>query len=279
MKSVGNQVLDVTKLPLKPAPADIEHYLRKIYEDDPDRPFTIRMSNIGKPLCQLQMEQSKTAKVENDWNLPLRFMYGAIVEGLAVSTLKHSGINVEEEQTKVELSIAGHVINGTLDLVIDGRVWDIKSASEHGYREKFASYEALKEQDTFGYLCQLYGYAEARKLPPGGFIVINKSSGEIKVLEVPDNWQEEQNRCLTIIENNVKVLVTASAFKRCFDDIDETFKKRFTGNKRLGVTCSYCPFRYACWEGLKHLPNLNSTAYEKPYVYYTKVTNENSITA
>lgn len=276
MKSAGNSVLDVTKLPLTPAPSDVEYYLRKIYEDDPNRPFTIRMSNIGKPLCQLQMEKNKASAVDNDWNLPLKFMYGAIIEGLTVSVLKHSGINVEEEQTKVMLEVKDGknsftCVSGTLDLVVDGRVWDIKSASEYSYREKFSSYEALKEQDTFGYLCQIYGYAKARDLPPGGFIVVNKTTGEIKCLEVPQDYFAEQERCLQIIENNVRVLVYDEKFKRCFSDKDETFRKNLTGNKILVSPCTYCSFKYACWPDLKYLPNLNSTAYEKPYVYYTRV--------
>lgn len=280
MKAVGNSVLDVTKLPLKPAPADVEHYLRKIYEADPARPFRISMSNIGKPLCQLQMEQAKAEAVEDDYNLPLRFMFGAIIEGLTVSVLKHSGIKVNEEQTKVELPIDVRIepkvintytIPGTLDLVLEGRVWDIKSASEYAFKEKFNSYEALKEDDTFGYLPQLYGYSAARKLPPGGFIVINKSSGQIKVLPVMADYAEEQARCLSIITENVKILHTKGAFKRCFEDEDEKFQKRLTGNKRLGSTCGFCKFKYSCWPGLQHLPNLNSTAFEKPYVYYTKV--------
>lgn len=270
MKSVGNSVLDVTKLPLKPAASDLEYFLQKIYEDDPNRPFTIRMSNIGRPLCQLQAEQQGFKPVEDDWYLPLKFMYGAIVEGLTMSVLRHAGIKIDEEQTKVRLHTPLANIDGTLDLSIDSRIWDIKSASDYSFKEKFASYDSLKADDTFGYLCQLYGYSKARDLPPGGFIVVNKTTGEIKVLEVPDDYQAEQDRCLQIINENVRVLTTDTTFKRCFEDQDETFKKKLTGNKRLGITCSYCKFRYSCWPGLQHLPNLNSTAYEKPYVYYTK---------
>ena len=201
-------------------------------------------------------------------------MYGGIIEGLTVSIIRHAGIKIDEEQTHVILPVNGVDIPGTLDIVLDGKVWDIKSASSYAFKEKFTSYEALAAQDTFGYLCQLYGYSKARGLPPGGWIVIDKSSGCIKVLPVPDNWQPEMDRCLSIIENNVKILSTKEEFKRCFEALDEKFQKRFTGNKILGTECSFCKYRYSCWPELKYLPNPNSKAYERTYRYYTQINTQ-----
>lgn len=270
MKQVGKAPLEMEEKLLKPATKDVEHFLKKMFEDDPNRPFSIRMSNIGRPLCQLQMDKAKANKVDNDWNYPLRMMYGSIVEGLTVSILKHSGINVEEEQTAVKLAIAGITINGTLDLVIDGKVWDIKSASQYAYKEKFASYESLRDSDDFGYLPQLYGYAKARGCAAGGWIVVDKSSGDIKIVAVPDSWQSEQQEALQLIERNVKALTGDIQFRRCFEDKSETFNRKFTGNRVLAIQCTYCPFRYSCWEGLKHLPSASSKAFDRPYKYYTE---------
>ena len=276
MKTVGKTSVKVDDLLLKPASKDVDYFLQKIYEDDPNRPFTIRMSNIGRPLCQLQMEMNKAEAVDDDWNLPLKFMYGAVIEGLTVSVLKHSGIKVLEEQTPVALDIGGIKVKGTLDLVLeDDAVWDIKSASEYSYRNKFASYESLKEQDDFGYLGQLFGYAKAANKKPGGFIVINKSSAEVKVCSIPEQYQEDSDACLTKIAENIKVLTSNGKFQRQFEDKPETFKKRFTGNKVLESPCTFCRYKYACWPKLQHLPSLMSAAYEKPYKYYTEITNEN----
>lgn len=279
MKKVGKTSVHMDDLLLKPATKDIEHYLRKVYEDDPNRPFTIRMSNIGKPLCQLQMEKAKAAAVEDDWHLPLRFMYGGIIEGLTVSVLRHAGVNIIEEQTKVSVPFRhasfGRIdIEGTLDLVIDGKVWDIKSASPYAFQEKFASYESMKRDDNFGYMAQLYGYAKGRDIAPGGWIVVDKSSGNIKVVEVPFDYAGEMALYLTRMENNVKVLTSNADFKRCFEDKDETFKKRFTGNKVLQSPCTFCKFKYSCWNGLRHLPVFESTAYERPYRFYTQITSQ-----
>lgn len=278
MKTVANSSVSNTDL-LKPSEKELQHYIQKAYEDDPNRPFTIRMSNIGQPLCQLQMAKNKAQKVDDDVNHPFRMMYGAIVESLAVSTLKHAGINVQEEQTPVKLSIGGISISGTLDLVIDGKVWDVKSCSPYSYKEKFASYETLKADDTFGYRSQVFGYAKARGISPGGFVVIDKSSGEIKVIAMPENYQNDEAECLKTIENNVKVLASSSeisTFDRCFTDKEEVFKKRYTGNRVLDSTCSFCKFKYSCWPDLKFLPVPHSTAFDKPYKYYT-VYNENTI--
>lgn len=280
MRTVGTTIVDVNKHPLKPAQKDVEYFLQKMYEDDPNRPFTLRMSNVARPLCQLQMDKARikdTQVVEDDWNFPLRMMYGSIIEGLTVSILRHSGIKIDEEQTPVKLCIADTIISGTLDLVIDGRVWDIKSASPISFRDKFASYETLKREDHLGYLGQLYGYSKARGLPAGGWIVIDKSSGEIKVLAAPDEQKAEFDEQLSIIENNVKIVGSGEAFKRSFSDKDETYKKKLTGNKVLESPCIFCKHRYNCWPGLQHLPSFMSTAFDKPYKYYTKVTNENTI--
>lgn len=276
MKTVAKQSVHVEDLLLKPATKDIEHYLRKTYEDDPNRPFTLRLSAIGKPLCQQQLEKAKAPSVDNDYNMPLRMMYGAIIEGLLVSILRHSGIIIDEEQTPVALPVlTGNkhytMISGTLDLVIEGKVWDIKSASPQAFKDKFSSYESLKSDDTFGYLPQLYGYSAARRLPPGGWIVIDKSSGEIRVLPVPDDYDAEISRCLKIIQDNVIILLSDAKFKRQFEAQDEKFNKKFTGNKILKSPCIYCSKRYSCWEGLQYLPVEHSTAYDKPYRHYVKL--------
>lgn len=270
MKRIGAAPLEMEEQLLKPASKDVEHFIKKLYEEDPNRPFTIRMSNIGKPLCQLQMEKAKAARVDNEWNFALRMLYGGVIEGLVVNIMRRAGINIEEEQTHVKLAIAGIEINGTLDLVIDGKVWDIKSASQYAYKEKFADYETLKASDDFGYLPQLYGYAKARGCSPGGWIVIDKSSGDIKIVEVPEQWEPEQQASLQLIERNVKAIIGNVQFRRCFEDKPETFNRKLTGNKVLPIQCTYCPFRYSCWEGLQHLPVANSKAFDKPFKYFTQ---------
>lgn len=269
MQRVGASPIEMGERLQGLAERDVGHYLRKLYEEDPNRPFTIRMSNIGRPLCQLQMDQAGKKKVASDWNFPLRMMYGGVIEGVSVALMREAGINIEEEQTKVTLKLDNIDISGTLDLVIDGRVWDVKSASQYSYKEKFKSYESLKESDELGYLCQLYGYSKARALPPGGWIVVDKSSGEMKFLEVPDSWEADSDTAIQTMTDNATALINNTKFKRCFTDKPEFFKKKPTGNMVLDHPCIYCPFKYECWPNLQYLPIMNSTAYDKNYKYYT----------
>jgi len=250
---------------------DIEHYYKKMIEDDPRRGFTIRMSSIGRPLCQQQMEKAQADAVEDDANHPLRMFFGGVVEATTVSMLRHAGINIEAEQGAVRLNLGGVEISGTYDLKIDGAIWDVKSASPHAFMTKFQSYQSLKEDDPFGYLGQLYGYAKAENVKPGGWFVIDKSSGIIKVLPVPDEYESDMNESLAKMEANVLALVSNAPFKRCFEDRVETFKKRPTGNRVLTPPCSYCKHRYACWPNLQYLPSVESKSFDPPYKYYTEI--------
>lgn len=275
MQRIATQSVPISDELLKPAMKDVEHYFKKMYEEDPNKEFKLRISSIGRPLCQLQMEKAKTPSIGDEWNNPLRMLMGGVLEATMVCLMKAAGVNIEEEQTKVTLDLGFTKIDGTLDLVIDGKIWDVKSASSYTYKEKWGSYETLKTDDYFGYLSQLYGYSEARGLPPGGWIIIDKSSGHIKVVEVPENYESDKRDALALISKNVNALMNDTKFERCFKDIDETFKKRYTGNKVLESPCIFCKFRYSCWSDLQYLPSQLSTAYDKPYKHYTKLGERN----
>ena len=66
------------------------------------------------------------------------------------------------------------------DIVIDGAVDDIKSASNWSYTNKFESFDTLRQGDAFGYVAQLAGYAKAADKRAGGWWVVNKANGEFK---------------------------------------------------------------------------------------------------
>lgn len=302
MQKVATQSVAISDELLQPAVRDITHYLRKMMEEDPNRDFTLRMSNIGRPLCQLKMAKAEAPALQDEWNNPLRMFFGGVIEATAICVLKAAGINIEEEQTAVTLEVpynqdivngrAGKprfgmerrtIINGTLDLVIDGKVWDVKSSSAYMFEHKFGSYQTLKENDEFGYMAQMFGYAKARGIPAGGWIVVDKSSGIIKIIEVPaDQHDADMEQQLTAIRRTVTAILMNEPFERCFVAVDEKFKKRYTGAQYLESPCIFCKFRYGCWPGLQYLPNQSSTAFEKPYKFYTKLpesnlSNENTI--
>jgi hypothetical protein len=250
---------------------------RHLSEERESGDFRLRMSNIGRPLCQLQMEQAETPRLPNDYNFAPKMAMGSMTEALAVLVMKHAGIPVTDEQKRVALKITVDdrevTINGSLDVVIDGAVWDVKSTSEQGFK-KFNDYSTLKREDTFGYIQQLFGYAYAAGLKPGGWIVVEKTSQKWKFLPVPDDWKQEQEEAMRSIWNTAKAILTREPFRRCFEEQDEFFRKKPTGNKYISSPCSYCEYRNSCWPTLEYARNPASSAKTPTYKYYTHLSEE-----
>ena len=149
---------------------DVMDALRKQFGSGESRKdFRLRMSNLGRPTCQLWFEKNKpelaSAKPNN---FMMNMMLGDIVEAVFKGLLKASGVKYEDPEN-VELEVDDTKINGTYDLVIDDAVDDIKSASSWSYDNKFESFETLSEGDAFGYIAQLVGYAKASNKKVGGW--------------------------------------------------------------------------------------------------------------
>ena len=162
--------------------------LRKQFAEERRSKFEPRMSNIGRPLCQLQME-SKNVKGEGQpYNVKMRNTFGDLIEALAIFVLKSSGVVIEDEQKNVKYKFGESDIKGRLDVKIDKKVWDIKSASPYSFEKKFGTaggFEEVIKDDAFGYASQGYLYSASEKIPFGGWIVINKSTGEWTVCDTP----------------------------------------------------------------------------------------------
>ena len=154
------------------------------------------MSGLGRPVCQ-QLLEKRGIEQETPYNLLFRFLFGDLVESIAVLVLEQAKVDIVAKQKPVKLTIDGHRCKWHVDLIIrdefgQEKVWDVKSASEWAFKFKYTGYggyEKIKEDDPFGYVMQGHLYGEATGLPFGGWIVVNKSSGEIvAVVEAPE-WQ------------------------------------------------------------------------------------------
>ena len=86
------------------------------------------MSNIGRPLCQLQMEAKGVKGEGQPYNVRMRNTFGDLIEALSIFVMKSAGIKLKNEQKKVRYEFDGGKIDGKQDVEIDGKVWDIKSA-------------------------------------------------------------------------------------------------------------------------------------------------------
>ena len=118
-------------------------------------------------------------------------------------------------------------------------------------------------------------YGESQDKDFGGWIAINKSTGEWTVCETPPAVDEHKKKALKSAEDNFTALKEGKPFKRCYDDIAETFRSKPTGNRVLGFVCSYCPYKLPCWgsDKLQLLPQQQSKGKNPKWVWYTSVTN------
>ena len=236
-----------------------------------------RMSSIGRPLCQLQMEAKGIKGEGAPYNSKMRNTFGDLIEALAIFVMKSAGVNIEDEHKKVQYEKDGSIIDGEYDTKIDQKIWDIKSASPYSFEKKFGEsggFEAVAEDDAFGYVPQGYLYSESLKLPFGGWIVINKSTGEWTVCETPIADSEYRSKALSLAINNAKALENDEPFKKCYEDIEETFRGKKTGNRVLGTVCSFCPYKLPCWGSkVQLLPQQQSQGKNPKWVWYTEVNN------
>lgn len=251
--------------------------LHKQFNEGPREKFTLRLSNIGRPLCQLQLDKAGTPTEQHGYNHTMKMLIGDITEIAAVAVMKAAGVNVVEEQTKVTLPISDTTLNGTLDVVIDegGKgIWDIKSASRWTFDNKFRKgYEAVKESDGFGYIAQGQTYAKASGLPFKGWIVINKETGEWCLTEAPPD-PDEQKAALERAAENYESLRDGKPFEKCFEDSPETWYRKPTGRRVMPMTCTFCPFKGTCWPDARYLPNPRSKNKFKSTWYTHYVENE-----
>ena len=256
---------------IKQVAADVADAMQRQFGSGKSRgDFTLRMSNVGRPTCQLWYDKNKPeAAIPLPTTFVMNMMIGDIVEAVFKGLLTEAGVKYEDTD-KVSLSVGDDNISGSYDLILDGAVDDIKSASDWSYRNKFDSYESLAGKDGFGYLPQLAGYAKATNKRAGGWWVINKANGKFKYLSASGlNVNEEIDKIKKTISK-----VKENKFERCFEPVPETFRGKPTGNKVLNDGCKFCSYRFDCWDSLTELPAVKSQAKNPPIVAYVQLAKE-----
>jgi len=239
------------------------------------RRWSMRMSALGKPLCQQQLERDGVeTKTELEYNSVNRFLFGDILEALIYVQLKEAGVNVQGYQKPVRLELEGVMLQGTLDIIIDGAVWDIKTSSPYAFTSKFTNYKRVKDNDPFGYVVQGHLYGAAENKPFGGWIVINKSSGEIQICSAPSIQDEEREAALNTAAHNIRILKDTTVPLQKLEDIPEKYKGTPTGNRLMNTTCSFCRFKSHCWPKAKLHHKVSSDAKNPPLVWYSVLKNE-----
>ena len=75
--------------------------LRKQFSEQRKEGFKPRMSSIGRPLCQLQMEAKNVKGEGQPYNVKMRNTFGDLIEALSIFVMKSAGVIVKDEQKKV----------------------------------------------------------------------------------------------------------------------------------------------------------------------------------
>ena len=227
-----------------------------------DTNFTVRMSNVGKPARQLWFEKNdENINSHIDAPTQIKFLYGHLLEEILLMLVKSSGHEVTDQQKEVQVNgIVGH-----MDCKIDGEVVDVKTASRFAFN-KFKN-NKLAEDDPFGYLGQLSGYESAEGTNNGGFLVINKESGEL-CMHLPN--QEDKVDIPSKIDSLIPTLNLDTMPELCYNPIPDGVK----GNMKLPKTCAWCKYKHECHKDSNDGQGLRTFKYSSGLTYLTKVVSE-----
>jgi len=226
----------------------------------------LRMSNLGTP-CDRKLWYSVN-RPEAAEALPpevrFKFLYGDILEELVLFLAKEAGHSVEGAQDTLEIN----GVKGHRDAVVDGVTVDVKSASSYSFR-KFDDH-LTAEGDAFGYLDQLGAYLYAGQSDPkvtnksvAAFIAVDKTLGHITVDVQPNTYKDYSK----VVDAKKALIALPAPPPRGFSD--EPDGK--SGNRKLGVHCSYCSFKQTCW------PSLQMFVYSTGPRFLTNVAREPNV--
>lgn len=229
----------------------------------------LRLSSIGKPICQLWHEENKYDELENDLSSPtlIKFMFGDIIEQLVILFAKEAGHKVEREQEAVHLGgVKGHI-----DCVIDGVVVDVKSASSYSFK-KFTE-GTLFDNDPFGYIGQITSYVRATGLGQGAFLAMDKQLGKLALLRVdaPILEQYEPEARIEYVKTNIR---STNAPSRQYEPVPDGK----SGNLALNVNCSYCKAKQVCWKDANNGKGLRTFLYSTGPKFLVHVEREPNVT-
>jgi hypothetical protein len=171
----------------------------------------------------------------------IKFMYGDVTEALILALARASGQEVTDFQKEVEVPLKdGWVLRGKIDARINGILTDVKSASSRSF-QKFKD-GSLADNDPFGYLWQLGGYAAALGDTTAEFLAFDKQLGHLVTYRIPEVPSKET---LVAYANGLVDMIGK-------DEPDSNTRllpvpEGKSGNMKLCSTCSYCSFADVCW--------------------------------
>jgi hypothetical protein len=208
----------------------------------------LSLSSVGTP-CKRKLWYKINKAGEGEKLLPhnlLKFFYCDMIEELILQLALASGHSVKGTQDKLNV----HGIQGHRDAVIDGMTVDVKSCSSYAFK-KFKEGK-LRDDDPFGYISQLSSYVYAGKDDPlvtnkthGAFLAVDKQNGHI-CLDVYDFSEDLTTKEKEMLET--KKMVSGKIPEVRIDPVPQS---KTSPNTKLSMQCSYCEYKYHCWDKVR----------------------------
>lgn len=195
-----------------------------------------------------------------------KFTYGHVIEEMALTYAVAAGYDVKDKQYLLSEVLAnGWIVRGRIDGAVsrgDGPrfVVDVKSCSSAAFTKySFSGPELSLGVDSFGYnqqllfydnnIAQLPSYVESDMgWKSGEFLFIDKQLGKMRSMGYPRTMASAAGyRNTKGGEGFAMAMASTTPPHRGFaDSVDGA-----SGNRKLGMHCSYCQFKTTCWPGLR----------------------------
>jgi hypothetical protein len=241
-----------------------EQLKRRLIANKDEEHRGLRLSSIGQCERKIWYQYKGYGGEKIGPATRIKFIFGDLLEALVICLSKMAGHEVRGEQDEV-------TVNGVLghrDCVIDGHVVDIKSASKYGF-QKFAS-GTVAEDDSFGYIDQLSAYVHGSDdvdKSSAYNLAIAKELGRLALFKLESKDMKDSEARVQYL----KEVVTKDIPPNRPYELEPHNKK---GNLKLGVSCSYCPFKAECYKDANDGAGLRTFLYSGRPVFLAKVVDE-----
>jgi hypothetical protein len=218
-------------------------------------PKVLYGSEIGE-VCHRKLWY-KLSNASSESLLPhvyFKFLYGDIIEETALLLAEAAGHTVEHAQEKVVYTAGDWQVRGRMDATIDGVMVDVKSMSTYGMDKLGLDLDLY--DDPFGYIDQVsfyrnFGTTGAEDV---AILAADKTLGHIKLAQGRGISKDTQVARITA---TTRTLDGPGIPSRAY----EAKPEGASGNMKLCTQCSYCPYKQACWPGLRTFIYSNGPVY------------------
>ena len=229
---------------------DIANSLSRQFDGRGEDRRRLRLSSLGTK-CERKLWYSVNWTVEPEPIDPFsysKFIYGDITESYVLGLCKASGHTVEGLQDTLDvLDIRGH-----RDCVIDGMLFDVKSAATFSF-QNFTG-KGVRNNDSYGYVSQLSSYLYGSRNDPlvtykdrAGFIFFDKQFGNIavRILDLSTELEKKEEEVL----RKKQIVANSEPPEREYEPEYKSVGSK--ENPQLpNNPCGYCQHKMECWGDL-----------------------------